>query len=146
MTKGIIASVLAAALAFTPMTAAPAQARDTHDALGIILGLGIVAAIANQHSKNRNNRAQTVNRNRNHNTFKPVQRQQRQHRRNLPQQCLRNFRTDFGRIQAYGSRCLSNNMRNVSRLPSSCERYIYTPRGQRTVFSPACLRNNGFRG
>ena len=140
MKKLIATTLIAGAMALNPMASAPAQAGDTKDAIGIILGLAALAAIANEIDDNRASRHNRASRNsviiRNNN--------QRHRARVLPAQCLRTLETDRGLRNVLRARCLERNGVRTARLPDRCERTIQTRRGFGTGFAARCLQRQGF--
>ena len=139
---------LALGIALSP-AARPAQALDGAEALGLIIGLGALAAIARELKDDDDHRAKpktNVTRNlANHGpVFRPVGKQQQTYkkkRRVLPRACLREVRTPRGEIRALGRRCLRNHEVRVGRLPSQCR---FEARNGRVVFAARCLRRNGY--
>ncbi|WP_172300344.1 hypothetical protein [Pseudoruegeria sp. HB172150] len=93
MTKRLIATVVAAAVAMSAFAAAPARALDSGELGRLLLGTGAVivigSAIANN-NKNHNNRNKglVVNRNKPHYTYRPAPNRGR-NALVVPQQCLR---------------------------------------------------------
>lgn len=165
MPRKLIAAVLAASLAFTSFTAAPARAADEGEIGRFLLGAGalliIGSAIANQ---NRRDRDVTVNRRYveptrryvaptrryvepNRRYIDPTRRYvaPRYDRKVVPAACIRSNRWDNGPRRYFGSRCLQNNMPNYARLPGACQTTVWTNHGRRTVFAAECLRRHGWR-
>ena len=142
MTKGFIAAVLAASIAFTGMSTAPARAADSGEIGRFLLGAGtlfiIGSAIANSDRRYRD-RDHVVTRR--HVDPRP---RVKPRRKVVPSACLRVNRWDNGPRRFFGQRCLRNNMHRVGRLPGHCKRKIWTPRGARNVFAARCLRRNGW--
>ncbi len=129
MTKKFMATLLAASIAFTTVTAAPVQARN-NDAVKAIAGIALLAIIGKAISDSNHHSAPT-----------PVPHTPRYR---LPNRCLRDYETQSGWTQAYGSRCLANNLPRVS-LPHQCKRTLWTAQGRRNVYLPGCMSTHGFR-
>ncbi|MFV2034306.1 MAG: hypothetical protein ACC631_04215 [Halocynthiibacter sp.] len=153
MTKSFIATVLAAALTITSISAVPARA-GAEDVAKILLGLAVVAGVAsviNNNNRNRNRSIAPVARRASppHSHRAPVvthhNRAVTPHRaRNtVPETCLRSFDTRSGSREAYGARCIARNASWLN-LPESCAREFRTSRGWRVAYSPRCLRRAGF--
>ena len=154
MTKHIIASVLAATFVLTPVTAPQARAADAGEIGRFLLGAGVLlalgSALSNQSSSSSssskathsNKKTFTVTRQAPVRTVKPVIKPAK--RNVVPSACLSVNNSDFGPKRFFGQRCLRNNMRNVSRLPTGCLRNVYTTRGYRAVYAAHCLRRSGW--
>lgn len=100
MKTKFIAMITATAIAFTGISAPSVQAADNGEIARFLLGVGIIAAIANEASKSQ---AQPA----------PVQRRQN-HRHNAhnnkpPKKCLRQRYTNHGWKKYYSHRCLKKN-------------------------------------
>ena len=139
MSKSIIASVLAASIAFTSLSATPVRAADSGEIGRFLLGAGTLFIIGSAISNSNRNRDTTVTRRHTEPTYRVKPR-----RKVVPSACLRHNRFDNGPRKFFGQRCLNNNMRNAHRLPNQCRRTIWTNRGQRNVFAARCLRRNGW--
>ena len=140
MTKSFIATILAAALAITSVSAVPARA-SSDDVAKVLLGLAIVAGIATAIDNNNRNAAPSRRLGERYDDdrgWKP-----RRVRNVLPAQCLRSFETRNGTRRGYGARCLNRNARWLD-LPRRCEREVRTRRGWRTFYGARCLRREGF--
>lgn len=129
MTNKFMATVLAASIAFTTVTAAPVQARN-NDAVKVIAGIALLAIVGKAISDS--NRRTTP---------APVPHTPRYR---LPSRCLKDFETQSGWTQAYGAYCLKNNAPRVN-LPRQCKRTLWTAQGRRNVYLPGCMSNHGFR-
>lgn len=140
MTKRFLATLLAATIAVTSVSTAPARA-DSGEIGRLLLGAGALFIIGSALSNNnrQRDRDEVVTRRRD----EPRHRVQPR-RKVVPSACLRVNRSDSGPRRYFGRRCLSNNMRQVNRLPNYCKRNIWTNRGQRTVFAARCLRKDGW--
>ncbi len=137
MSKRLLATVLAASLALTNMSAAPARAADTGEIARFIFGAGAVLMLG--HALSNNNKNRNVTRRNDPGTVVVTPR-----RRVVPSACLRKNRWNNGPRRFFGQRCLINNMNNFARLPGGCRTTIWTNNGNRTVFSARCLRRNGW--
>lgn len=133
-----ITSCLAIALALGT-GARPAAALEGEELLGLIIGLGALAAIGNELADRRDERA------------KPAPavpharyRHARPRHRALPAACLRTVDTYRGERRVFGARCLARNDVRLARLPDRCRFDIRTNRGFRPVYGSRCLRREGY--
>lgn len=152
MTKKLMATVLAAALAMTSISAAPAMAKP-NDGVRILQGLAALYIISrvvqdsNDHrpeaTPTRRDHRPTSNRIRDH---RPTGHRTRDHRPkvDLPRGCLRSFYAGHHEVRAYGVRCINKHAPHLS-LPLQCKRRIATDHGRRVVFTKRCLRQHGYR-
>lgn len=146
MTKGMIATVLAAALAFTSLPTAPARADDD---LGKILAAGTVLFIIGKaiESENRkSSRKKEVH----HHHYKPKHKKKnkvhhRPHRSTrLPGYCLTRVNGWEGSRKILSGRCMRRNYDYVDSLPRKCRRQVETYEGVRRGWGPGCLRKRGY--
>jgi len=140
MTNRIIATVLAASIAFTGMSTAPARA-DSGEIGRLLLGAGALFIIGSAISNSNRDRDRVVTRRNDPVIHQP--RVQPRFRRVLPGDCLRRNQWDNGPSRYFGRNCLSRRV-EIRRLPRQCKRTVWTNRGQRTVFAARCLRKNGW--
>ena len=126
MTKKLIATVLAASIALTSVSALPAAAKPNDGAkiLGGLAALYILSRVIKDNDRRRPAPA-------------PVQ-------PTVPNRCLKTFYTPKGAIRAYGAHCVAKQAPRLS-LPQQCKRRINTDYGRRNVYGPYCLRENGYR-
>lgn len=170
MIKGLTALALGAAIAFTPVTAAPARA-DTDDVIGIVLGLaalGIVGKAIADRNKDDDRKKVTTRRQVNqiythrhsglgyhrHDASRPhrhggnsngLRPNQFTSRWQLPDRCYRTVRTDDRVFRGYGRRCLSKHYDYFTTLPRNCSRELYDRNGNRkNIFTQRCLRRSGY--
>ena len=139
---------LALGIALSP-TARPAQALDGIETIGLIIGLGALAALANDRKDNGDRakpKAQVTHNQVNHGpVFRKADKTQqtfKKKRRILPRACVREVRTPRGEIRALGRRCLRNHEVRVGRLPGQCR--FETRNGRRVVYGARCLQRNGY--
>ena len=123
MTKKLMATVLAASIALTSFTAAPAMAKPS-DGVRILQGLAALYIISRVIKDNKRGRPVAV---------APT----------LPDRCLKTFYTPRGTTRAYGAHCVRKHAPRLS-LPQQCKRRISTDYGYRNVFGPNCLRQHGY--
>ena len=130
MKKGFIAFVLAASVALTGFSAAPARA-DSDDIAKVLLGLLVIGAIAKAAEND---------------DPAPVTRRQPQPRvQYLPQRCLRPFSTNRGTRYGFAAGCLDRHARNIH-VPVDCERRGLNQHGRtRTFYAEACMARYGYR-
>ncbi|MEL7211062.1 MAG: hypothetical protein AAGK92_00275 [Pseudomonadota bacterium] len=144
MTKGLIASVLAAALALTSLPTSPAQADDE---LAKILAAGTVLFIIGKaiesESKSKKRKKEV-----HHHHYKPKPKKKVHHRPHratrLPGYCLTRVRTWDGPRKILSGRCLRRNYDYVDSLPRKCRRQVETYDGLRRGWGPGCLRKRGY--
>lgn len=139
--RQFIATIAAAAIAITGVSAAPARAGDDEvgAALAALLGLAIVGAVI--HDKNKDKKRRHVV----HTPVHPKPIPPRVNRKLLPQQCLRSFNTHQGKARIFGQRCLNQNYRFAQNLPAACHRQVWTSRGWRAGFGARCLNRHGYQ-
>lgn len=139
MKKQIIASTLAAAVALTSFTAAPARAND--EVLKIIaIGTAIYLVGTALNDAQKQQAHASTSRPRTHH------RKKRHVRKILPDRCEvhvwhRGKYRDF-----YKRRCTENNVRRPDLLPQACLTRVYFPRGWRSAYRAGCLRRHGWVG
>ncbi|KMW59166.1 hypothetical protein AIOL_004147 [Candidatus Rhodobacter oscarellae] len=134
MTKRLLVTILAASMALTSVSTAPARAADSGELGRFLLGAGALVIIGSALS-NQNKRRHTQ-----YTTVTPTH-----PRKVVPSFCMRQSRFDDGPRRFFGKRCLRNNMRkDFHALPGHCQRTIRTHNGNRRVFGARCLRKNGW--
>lgn len=162
MTRKIIATIVAAALAVTTVNAGTAQAGD-REVARIIVGATALAIIGSALAAEQRKQGQVTR----HYTpaHKPQYKQhhrqpqhyggkhhdrnyqhtkqysQRQYKPVVSRECLMSVRGQRGWTQGYAVRCAQNTTRAA--LPSNCVRRNYA-QGPRLFYSPQCLRQSGF--
>lgn len=155
MKNRLIATVAAAALALTSITATPATALSDSErsALTLFLGAAAVAALLNNGANKRHG---TQSARLGHNNYnddgyrygkkKHHKKHSRKHRRHkmIPAQCVFPIRGANGRANVVSARCLSEFGRNRN-LPPTCAFHVRDNWGRRTVYGAHCLEQNGFR-
>ena len=158
MTRKLIATILAAAIAVTSVNAGTAQAGD-RDAMKIIVGATALAIIGSALVAEQNrNRTTPSYQGPRHQPQPPVQdrwqdrpghdqkwqrryEEPRPRRISLNRDCLMTVRGQEGWTEGYALRCAQNTTR--AELPSDCVRRNYA-QGPRMYYSAQCLRRNGF--
>lgn len=152
MSRKFIASVLAATLAVTSMSASPAAAGND-DLKKFLLGAGTLLIIG---SALENGKPQIVIRDNEvkeahgygygHKKYKEKKKRKS---KVLPRYCLRRIETRHGSVRMFGARCLKRNYRHAEWLPRECKMRVKTWRhGERVVrrgYKPRCLRHYGYR-
>ncbi|TCM87567.1 hypothetical protein [Rhodovulum steppense] len=137
MPRFFLAPLLAAAVALTPIAAAPARAAD--DLARILLGAAAVYVIVDKLESNR----RAVNR---------VEKSQaagwqspRGYNRHqvIPASCVRTINTRRGPERVVTERCLRNE--GIRRLPDRCEISVRGNRGSVDAYRLSCLQNAGYR-
>lgn len=147
MSRKFIATIVAAAIAVTAVSSAPARADD--DFVKIIMGAAAIYALS-QTLDNDRPRYSTVSRDR------PPAYRPGLHPRPLPDRarrakpipanCLKYVESRRGdTVRLIGQRCLNRTYRHVNRLPEVCRTKVRTYNGVRHGYKPRCVRKHGFR-
>ena len=137
MPNRFIATILAATLALTAFAAVPARAADNGEIARLIFGAGALFMLGHALTKNNKN-GHVIRR------YEDPVYQDYPRRHVVPSACMRVNKSGHGPRRYFGRHCLNKNMRHAGRLPNGCLSNIWTNRGQRTVYSARCLRNNGW--
>lgn len=148
MSKRLIATVLATALALTSVATTPARAADNGEIGRFLLGAGTLFIIGSALSRH-NKRSYETNRYYDSDRYVTRRYEEPRHkikprRKVVPSACLRVNQWNNGPRRYFGRHCLNKNMRHAHRLPGACQTTIWTHRGQRTVYAARCLRRNGW--
>ena len=144
MSRKFIATIIAASIAVTGFSAAPARA-DGDDLARFLVGataLVIIGSAINDSRRDRRHRDVYVGRD--HRDWRP-ERPRRHRRAALPSTCLRVLNTDNGRVRMMARRCLERNYRQASSLPNSCKIRVRADRKIRKGYKMRCLRDHGYR-
>ena len=161
MSRKFIATVLAASIAITGFSSAPARASDDNLAKFLFgaAALAIIGtAISNQDndgSYTDNNRVDRRDGRQDHDRVvrpRPVDRGDRDHSdrhrprrvKALPSSCLRVFKNWDGRVRMMGKRCLERRYDYVSSLPRACRVKVQTDVGKRRGYQVRCLKKRGY--
>lgn len=168
MSRTFIATILAAAIAVTGFSAAPARAADGEDIAKALAGIAAIAIIGkaikdsrdkddddkrvsrDRHHDNdrwdrgRHDRDDRWNRDRRRGHDRDRDRGHRRDARALPGACFQRFDTNRGTVRAFGRYCLSRNYRHARSLPNHCEMNVRTRRGTVRAYEPSCLRRQGY--
>ncbi|NIZ15213.1 hypothetical protein [Phaeobacter sp. HF9A] len=143
--RKFIAFVLAAAVAVTGMSAAPARA-DNGDVAKFIAGaalLGIIGAAIND-SRHRDDHADHHGHG-GHQPVPPRPLPPRVRKYDLPVQCIKTVRAWGRDHQIAGMRCLKQNYRHVNSLPQNCYVKVENRHQKRHGYGVQCLANKGYR-
>ncbi len=159
MKRLALTAITALSIALTPATA-PAESRlEGQEILGLLLGLGALAAIVNEVRDRDEVRPATR-------TYRAPIRQSRlpapvyeefwydrqerrknqrfsRHTRLLPSNCIRPDVT-LRNSRVLGDPCLRRFDVQTRRLPEQCRHRVNTRSGWRTVFRVRCLRKSGY--
>lgn len=156
MLKKFTMTTMAAAVAFTGMTAAPVQANNNEDLAKFLFGAVAIYAITQGVKHEKSTSTSKVHPTRPHtDTKRPAPHSKPKHPTPhkhptyaritpLPVQCLAQFETAHGTQRYFGQSCLRERYVGYRILPKNCETTIWSSRGKREVFSPRCLKENGF--
>ncbi len=157
------ATLAAAAIALTGLTATPAAAQD-RDLARFLAGAALVAIIATAASRNRAEAERPRHDRRYDNRYDDRYDSRRENRYDnrkdrrygqppygnawgrravLPASCAIEVRNRGRNEMLYNPRCLERA--GIHRLPRQCERELRTNRGSRTVLSGPCLQQAGYR-
>ena len=141
MHRKFIAFILAASVAVTGLSAAPAYADGkTARQLGWLALLGVVA-LAVQDA----NRKRTVTKNTYNYPTSPRPLPPQVSRKTLPQTCLRSHNVNGYRRNLFGLACLKQNYAYVGSLPYACQLGYSNGRRNLVGYEPTCLRERGYR-
>lgn len=137
MFRKLTATLAAAAVALTGITATPAFAigEREEDILKLMLGAGAIALLVD--------RANDKKRQADHNRYRHDYRHDARGRI-IPGECVFDVRTRDGRRNVVGKRCVEQSGFR-GRLPQDCAFQIRTNRGPTTVYGQRCLRDRGYR-
>ena len=147
MHRKFIAAVLAASVAITGFSAAPARAdEDVAKFIAGMVALGLIGAAINDAKDDDRKKRKVV---RDHSGYKhvsPVRPKPHSVRRyDLPGHCLRNARLRGEHRRVLSKNCLQRNYHYTRSLPERCE-VIYERKDRyREGFRPRCLRRHGYR-
>lgn len=135
MSRKFIATILAASLAITSLSAAPARASDD-DLARFLVGttaLLLFGAALSDRNRDRGRRQDVV---------EPPR--PRPDRRALPERCLIRAETAVGPRRVFRAKCLERHYPRAHRLPRTCQLPIWTDRGRRPAYLASCLRDKGY--
>jgi len=154
----LTATALAATLALTAGTAAPARA-DGSDVAKVLAGVatlyiigralsdddkGAAQAATRGHGNNGYGRVTPRHDNNGYGTVQPRGRGHDRHRAvTLPAYCAQEYRVRGGHADFYGARCLQRA--GLTRLPARCAVEVRGQRHGRTAYSERCLLRSGYR-
>lgn len=153
MSRKFIATILAASIAVSGLSAAPAAAgNDNLEKFLIGAGTLLIIGTALEHQKKHG----TVSRHKSQPDYahgyghhhKKKKKYRKKHRKALPGYCLRRVDTRHGTVRMFGKRCLRNNYDYAHRLPERCKIKVRTWRHghkvKRVGYKPRCLRDYGY--
>lgn len=140
--RKFIAIILAAALAVTGISSAPAHAgNDVGKAIAGLAVLGILGAALHRHNT-RDRRHEGVTRPY-HPSPKPLP--PRFGRYDLPAQCVKYFPNFRNGRSLVARGCLRRNYSHEKSLPQACKVTFWNGQKNRTAYKPRCLNNHGYR-
>ena len=147
-----IALILAASVAVTSLSAAPAYADGkTARQFGWIALLAVIGLAVQDSNRKRavTNNNYTYNPPRTPNTHTPHYTPPRPlppqvSKKILPGKCLRVKNVNGQRRKLFGLYCLKRNFSYVSSLPYACQLGYSGTRGNRVGYEPLCLRERGY--
>ena len=157
MTRKLIATIAAAAIALSGLTATPAAALDDREVIKLLLGAAAVGVLVNELNKKNKKEIAAENAYRNNNVYRydddrydryrndDNHRSSRaNHNRVIPSNCLFDIRTRNGNRAVVGERCVENsNFRG--NLPKACKFEMRRDGRKQTVYGANCLRDRGIR-
>jgi hypothetical protein len=144
--KRFITFTAITAIALTSLTATPAAAlgQNEKNVLGILLGLAVIGAVANDMERNRQyNSARPA-------PTPPARPNPPGHSRwedraaPLPASCLRTVRISSRNREVISAGCLEQQGVRT-RLPNSCAVEVNTDWGKQKVYTTSCLTDAGYR-
>lgn len=143
MSRKFIATIVAAAITVTGISAAPARAADQDDVAKLLFGAAAIYMISRA-VKDDHSRVSSTSPRRPE-LVRPRPLPWRAHRFDpIPAQCLKHHETRKGTVRMIGQRCLQKRYRHVSYLPQKCHFKVRTYNGKRAGYKPGCLRKKGF--
>jgi hypothetical protein len=134
MSRKFIATILAASIAITSFTVAPARAASDDDVAKFLFGIATLAIIGKAISNNDRDRDHDV-----------VVRPQPNNRKVLPRRCLTRAETAVGNKRVMRAKCLNRHYARAERLPQSCRLPYWTNKGRKPGYLMRCLRDRGYR-
>ena len=162
MTRKLIATIAAAAIALSGLTATPAAALDDREVVKLLLGAAAVGVLVNELNKKnkkeiaaenayRNNTSYRYDDNRyddnryDNNRYDNNSRSSRANRnRVIPQACVFDIRTRNGYRDVVSGHCVErSNFRG--NLPKDCKFQVRRNGRSQTVYGANCLRDRGIR-
>lgn len=168
MSRKFIASVLAASLAITSVSAMPARA-DGDNLVKFLAGATALVIIGKAIDENRNRRHQETQNDRNNprhhhddrnyerdhgnryhynNRAHPPSRAQNHHYRQhnvLPRRCKESVYTPEGTRNYMNGYCLQKNFDHSARLPNQCRVTVLSRHREKSGYSIRCLNRQGYR-
>ncbi|WP_323766174.1 hypothetical protein [Marinovum sp.] len=154
MSRKFTSSLLAAAMALTSLTAAPAAAEHNRNFDRFIAGAGTILLLNHQSGQPSGRADLRRGHDNRHGEFRDRRHKKHGGFRNLrraplPGYCLRRIRTHHGPVRMFGQRCLQRNYRQADWLPGACRMQVRTWRHGRKVtrvgYHPRCLHHRGYR-
>lgn len=143
--RKFIAIVLAAALAITGVSSAPAQAgNDVGKVVAGLAVLGILGAALHEHNT-RDRHRESVTRPHHPRPGKPRPLPPRVGRYDLPAQCVKHFPNFKNGRNLVARSCLNRNYNHTRSLPQTCKVTFWNGRKNRTAYNPRCLNQHGYR-
>lgn len=165
MSRKFIASVLAASLAITSISAAPARA-DGDDLMKFLAGATALVIIGKALDSDRKRTREVSRHDRDrwhdHGRYgrdapphvyfdrrhdpRATRDAKRRYRKNvLPAQCRNTFWTPEGRQKYMDNRCLKRNYSFAHELPKKCKIMFYDHNQKKRGYSIKCLKDRGYR-
>lgn len=142
--RKFIALILAASLAITGFSSAPAQAgNDVGKIVAGLAVLGILGAALHDHNTRDRRREAVTRPYRPHPAPRPLP--PRVGRYDLPAQCVKHFPNYKNGRNLVARNCLKRNYGQVSNLPQTCKVTFWNGRNNRTAYKPRCLTKHGYR-
>ena len=147
MHRKFIAVVLAASVAITGFSAAPARAdEDVAKFIAGVVALGLIGAAINDAKDDDRKKRKVVHPHSGYGYDVPVRPKPRAVRRyDLPGHCLRNARLRGENRRVLSKRCLKRHYDYTRSLPERCEVIYERKDNYREGFRPRCLRKHGYR-
>ncbi|SHJ98128.1 hypothetical protein SAMN05444000_11677 [Shimia gijangensis] len=142
MSRKFIATIVAAAITVTGISAVPARADE--DVIKFILGAAAIYALTQAIEDRNEPRVSTTSPYRPR-TVEPRPLPRRARRlAPIPARCLKHHETQNGMVRMIGKRCVNRHYHQAHRLPETCRVSRHTYNGVRHGYKPRCLRRNGF--
>lgn len=139
MSRKFIAAILAASMAITSFTAAPARAASDEDIAKFLFGAAALAITGKAISDNNRNQATRFP------DSEVVVTPRPNRNKVLPRRCVTRGKTALGNnTRVLRAKCLNRHYARANRLPLSCRLPVWTQNGRKPAYLARCLRDRGY--
>ena len=152
MTRKLIATIAAAAIALSGFTATPAAAMDDREVIKLLLGAAAVGVLVNELNKKNKKEIAAESAYRNNNVYRYDDNRYDNNTRNarvnrnrvIPSSCVFDIRTRNGNRDVVSGNCVERSDFRGN-LPKDCKFEIRRDGRKQTVYGASCLRDRGIR-